>query len=101
MRWLDQNASAVAGIGFATARAPVIQIQKHLQRLLNNGVRLPALDVDHEPHTAGFVLKTRIVKALPDRRTGPLRATAMALMLCSNRHVREMQIPKLTVTKVG
>ena len=45
MRRLDQNARPVAGVGLATARAAVIQVQQHLQRLLNNGMGLPALDV--------------------------------------------------------
>ena len=36
---LQQNARAVAGVDLAAARAAMFQIQQHLQRLLNDGVR--------------------------------------------------------------
>jgi hypothetical protein len=43
----------------------------------------------------------RIIKALLAGRAGPLRATAVAFIVCSNRHVRGIQIPRLTIPKVG
>ena len=73
VRRLDENARAVAGIGLATARATVIQVQQDLQRLLNDGMGLPPLDVHHEADAAGLVLELRIVKPL-FARGGPARA---------------------------
>ena len=99
MRRLDENARTVTGIGLATARAAVIQVQQHLQRLLNDGMGLPALDIDHEPHAAGLVLELRVVKTLFGRRTGSLRLTAIAFALCSNRHFSEIGISTLILTK--
>jgi hypothetical protein len=36
LRHLEENSGSVAGIRFATAGAAVIQIQEHLESLLNN-----------------------------------------------------------------
>jgi len=101
VRRLDQNAGPVAGVGLTTARAAAVQVQQHLQRLLNYGMGLPALDVDHETHSAGFMLEPRIVKTLFGRRTGPGHATATAIDVCSIRHSQESQISRQTVTKVA
>ena len=64
VRRLDENARAIAGIGFAAASAAMIEIQEHFQGLLNDRMRFPALDIDNEPDSARFVLKLRIVQAL-------------------------------------
>jgi hypothetical protein len=42
----------------------VIQIQQHLQGLLDDGVGLFALDINDETYAAGFVFELRIVKPL-------------------------------------
>ena len=68
VRRLDQDARAVAGVDLAAARAAVIEVAQRLQRLPDDGVRLPALDVDDEADTAGIVLELRVVKPLPGRR---------------------------------
>ena len=101
VRRLDEDARAVAGVGLAAARAAVVQVQQDLQGLLNDGMGLPALDVGHESHAAGLVLELRVVQALFGRRAGPLRPAALALAVCSNRHVEENQISTLNLTKVG
>ena len=62
---LDQDASAIAGVGLAAAGAAVIQVHQHLQRLLDDGVGLPALDVNHKANAAGLVLELRVVQTLP------------------------------------
>jgi hypothetical protein len=64
MRWLDQNARAVPGIGLAPAGAAVVQVVQHLQGLLDNRMGLAAFDIDHKAHPAGLVLKLRIIKPL-------------------------------------
>jgi hypothetical protein len=43
------------------------QVEQDLQPLLDDGVRFPALDVDHEADAAGVVLVARIVQT----RHGP------------------------------
>jgi hypothetical protein len=77
----------------------VIQIQQHLQRLLNNRMRLPPLDVHHEPHAARLVLEPRVVQTLLGRWAGPLRLTAITFAVCSDRHFREIGISTLILTK--
>ena len=97
VRGLNENARAVAGVGLATAGAAVVQVQQHLQRLLNNRVGLPALDVDHEPHATGFMLEPRVVKTLLGRE-GPSCCARLrsAFNVCSNRHFQEIRISRLT-----
>jgi len=53
---LDQDARAVAHQGIGTHGTAVVQVLQDLQTLLNDGVRLLALDVGHEAHAAGVVL---------------------------------------------
>ena len=73
VRRLDEDAGAVAGIGFAAAGAAVLQVMQDLDGLLNDVVRLAALDVDDEADAAGVVLELRIVKPLLGRWTEPPR----------------------------
>jgi hypothetical protein len=77
----------------------MIQIEERLQRLLNNGVRLPPFDVNHKSYAAGFVLKSGVVQTLAGRRTGPLPLTGLVSAICSDRHVLETAIPTITETK--
>ena len=64
MRHLQQNAGAVAGVFFTAARAAMIEILQHRERLLDDLVGLFTFDIDHEADAAGVVLETRIVQPL-------------------------------------
>jgi hypothetical protein len=64
MGHLQEDAGAIARVGFATARAAVIEVAQDLQRLLHNVMGFAGLDVDQEPDAASVVFKLRIVKAL-------------------------------------
>ena len=61
---LQQNAGAVAGVFFTAARAPVIEILQHRERLLDDLVGLFTFDMNHEADAAGVVLETRIIQPL-------------------------------------
>ena len=75
VRHLDQDAGAVAGIGLGAAGAAVVEVLQDLQRLLEDPVRSPALDVDDEPDAAGIVLEARVVESLrPGRACTPVRS---------------------------
>ena len=76
VRFLEENAGAVAGVGFAPAGAAMVQIQEHLEGLLDDGVGLPAFDVDDKSHAAGIVLEPRVVQALFPRQPRQGVATA-------------------------
>ena len=67
---LDEHARAVAGVGFAAARAPVEQVQQDLQTFGDDVVRPAALDVDDEADAAGVVLVAGVVETDGVRRTG-------------------------------
>jgi hypothetical protein len=69
---LHVDAGAVAGVGFAAARAAVIQVHQHGHGLAHDGVRAHALDVDDKADAAGVFFKGRVVQALLGRRTGRL-----------------------------
>jgi hypothetical protein len=43
----------------------------------NNGVRLPAFDIHHEPDAAGVMLVGRVVQALRSGKTGELSGVAV------------------------
>ena len=77
---LQQHAGAIAGVGLAAAGAAVVEVLQHLDRLLQDLVRLAALDVDHEADAAGVVLEPGIVEALLGRQAGP--STAGRLECC-------------------
>ena len=99
MRHLDENARAVAGIGLAAAGAAVVQVQQHLQGLLDDRVGLPALDVDDEPDAAGLVLELRVVKALFGRGMGPRRLAAIIFTVRSDRHFLKIGLSALILVK--
>jgi hypothetical protein len=61
IRHLDQDAGAVAGVHFASARAAVLQVDQYLEAAGDDGVGSPSGDIDDEPNTAGVVLERRIV----------------------------------------
>ena len=75
VRHLDQHAGAIAGVGFRTAGAAMIEILQDLQRLLQDPMRPAALDVDDETDAAGIVLEARVVESLRTRRANtPVRS---------------------------
>ena len=57
VRHLDQHAGAVAGVDLAAAGAAMIEVHEHLDALLEDAMRLAALDVDDEADAAGVVLE--------------------------------------------
>src|SRR6185503_3541592 len=73
------DASAVAGVRLAAARAAVPQVHQHLQRLLDDRMGALALDVNDEADAAGVVLVERIVETGRGRRA------------CDRRHERLSQ----------
>ena len=64
VRDLHQNPGAIARVRLAAARAAVAQIHEDRERLADDLVRFPALDVDDKADAAGVVFETRIVQAL-------------------------------------
>ena len=70
VRHLDQDAGAVAGVDLAAARTAMQQVDEHLERLPDDGVRAHAFDVDDEADATGVVLVARIVEALRGRAAG-------------------------------
>ncbi len=68
MRHLQQHAGTVTGIDFAAARAAVVQVLQYLDRLLEDAMRLVAIEVDDEPLAARVMLVARVVEALPAGR---------------------------------
>ena len=64
MGCLQQYASAVTGIGFATAGATVIQLHQGGNGVAQNGVRLLAFEVGDETDATRVVLELRVVETL-------------------------------------
>jgi len=62
--YLDQDSCAVGGLRIGPDRAPVRQVAQHGQTLLDDRVRLLALDMRHETDAASIVLMSRVVQAL-------------------------------------
>jgi hypothetical protein len=69
IRHLNEDAGAVAGVFLASARSAVLQIDQDLQRLLDNVVRPPPLDVHNETHATRVVFVGRVVQTLSRRWT--------------------------------
>ena len=70
MRYLDQHAGAVAGVGIAAEGAAVVQVRQHLQGVVEHLPGTAAVHVDDEPDAAGVVFAGGIVQALTGRKTG-------------------------------
>ena len=75
IRHLDQNAGAVARVGFAAARAAVLEVDQHLEPARDDRMRLAAGDVDDESDAAGVVLEGRVVQPGPLQGVNVLRRT--------------------------
>ena len=65
IRYLDENARAVARERIRPDRAAVAQVAQNLETLLNDGVGFPALDVRDETDAACVVLVGGVVETLP------------------------------------
>ena len=61
---LKQDAGPVARVGLAAARAAVAQVHQHSQRVAQNLVRAPAIDIGDKPDAARSVLAARVVKGI-------------------------------------
>ena len=59
-----ENARAVAGVGFAAARAAMVHALEHGQGIIDDLVIALALDVGDEPYAAGVVLVGGVVKTM-------------------------------------
>ena len=64
MRNLQEYTRAVAGVGFTAGRATVVKVLQHLDRLLEDLVRLASLHVDDEADAAGVVFEPGIIQTL-------------------------------------
>src|SRR5439155_11816423 len=61
---LDQQARTVGELRVIAHGAAVSEVSQHRQALLDDGVRLPALDVGYEADAAGVMLVVRVIQAL-------------------------------------
>jgi hypothetical protein len=61
---LEQDPGAVAGVLLGSGGPAVLQVEQHLDRLDDDGVRPSALDVHDEPEAAAVVLVLGVVEAL-------------------------------------
>ena len=64
IRHLQEDAGAVAGIGFTAAGAAMVEVDQDGQRLLDDLVGLFPLDVGDEADAAGIVFELGIVEPL-------------------------------------
>ena len=64
VRHLHQHAGAVAGVDLAAAGAAMIEVLEDLDALLDDRVRLVALDVHDEADAASVMLELRVIEAL-------------------------------------
>ena len=68
VRRLNENARPITSVGFAATGATMVEIEKDLESLLDNGVRFAALNIDDETDTARLMLELRIVQTFFGRR---------------------------------
>jgi hypothetical protein len=68
MRYLHENAAAVAELGICPDRAAVVEIDEDLQALGDDRVRPAVRHVGDEADAAGIMLVARIVEALCRRQ---------------------------------
>ncbi len=64
VRHLEQDARAVAGVGLAAARAAMAQVHQHGQRLAQDPIRAPAVDIGHKTDAASCTLSARVIKGI-------------------------------------
>ncbi len=73
VRHLHQDAGAVAGARVGADRAAMFEIAQDRDRVLDDLVRLAALDVGDEADAAGILFVTRIEQAVRGRHVRPER----------------------------
>src|SRR6202043_1874793 len=78
VRRLHQDAGAVAGARVGADRAAVLEVEQDLQPVLDDAVRLAALDVGDEADPAGILLQRRIEQAARGRQGLMLKAVRRA-----------------------
>ena len=66
---LDEDASAITGIGFAANRTTVVKIDQNFQGVRHQLMGFLSLHVDDESEAARVVLELRIIQPLFQRRT--------------------------------
>jgi len=64
----------------------MLEVAQHLERLLDDGVRLFALDVDHKADTTRFMLEAWIVKPLFRWRDGLHPRRLVVSLRCFTGH---------------
>src|SRR5262249_5313921 len=69
MRDLQQDAGAVSSVLLTAARPAVLQAQQDLDRLADDVVRTPGLEIDDKAHAARIVFVAWIVQALGRRES--------------------------------
>ena len=62
VRHLDEQPGAVAGVDLGAGRAAVVEVVQRGQRVRDDRVAAPALDVRHEGDAAGVVLVRAVVQ---------------------------------------
>ena len=78
VRDLHQDAGAVAGARIGADRAAMLEVEQDRQRVLDDLVRLAALDVGNEPDAAGILVERRIIKTARARTPGSALSTKRA-----------------------
>ena len=101
LRDLHQDAGAVAHAVVGAGRAAVFQIAQDAQPILDDLVRLAALDVGDEADAAGVLVERRIVKTLRRRRAGigvgGTRSRSVAAMRRDTAPDKSCSVPILAV----
>jgi len=87
---LHQDPRPVARVRLGTARAAMLEVAQDLERLLDDGMRLFALDVDHKTHAARFMLEAWIVKSLFQRRGACHPRRVVGSLRCITGHCLAM-----------
>jgi hypothetical protein len=71
VRDLEQDARTVTRVRFTAASSAMLQIQEHLNRLVDNSARTATLNINYEAQTARVMLELWVVESLL-RRNGRL-----------------------------
>ena len=64
---LKQDARAVAGVGLAAARPAVAQVHQHSQRVAQNLVRAPSVNIGDKPDAARSAFSARVVEGIVEQ----------------------------------
>ena len=79
VRYLDENARAVTGVGLEAHAAAVLEIDEHGQGIVNNLVRTHALEVGQGPDAAGIVFELASIHRWLGVRAAPGSVSHLAL----------------------